>query len=780
MTHQGSCDHQELLMNRRKVPSAEPRAIAASKQPVSPSAETVPVVSARDRLPKSGVYLTWAVCVFLVLAVVLVFGGTVQFDFVNYDDGILVYENPMVSRGLSREGVIWAFTTSVANMWYPLTWISYMLDSQFCGTKPWGYHATNVLLHAATSVILFLFLRRATGNFWASALVAAVFAIHPLRAEAVAWVGERKSPLSGLFFVATIAAYISFAQRPLSLLRYLAVAGLFTLGLLAKPTLVTLPFLFLLLDYWPLGRWRPARPGPDSAATPDASRGGESILLLVLEKVPLFMLSIACGVAAVLSQAGNIAPLNNVSLGARIANALISYVVYLRQFFWPTGLAAFYPQPDGHPAWQAGAAFCLLAAISLIALWAWHKQPALFVGWFWYLGTMLPTSGLVQIGSHARADRYTYLPHIGLGLAIVWLLRGAVERLCGHWPSRRGIVAAAACLVIAGLMACAWQQVSYWQNSMRLWTHALDCTTGNVIAHCNLGLALADRGDFDNAIDHYHKALDIYPDDVECLNNLGLALAGRGQLKDAIACYARAVEIKPRFALAHNNLGIALAGSGRVDDAMREFHQALECTPDLATAHFNLGFALAGRRQFDAAIPEYREAVKIAPRVLSNHYCLALALAGRGKAGDLEEAIAEYGKVLEIDPDFVAAHIDLGVALERSGRADEAIGHYRRVLEIDPNYPEAHNNLGLILAKRREFDAAVAHFQQALKTWPDYLEAHFNLGIVLAQTGKPDEAQEHYQKALALAIARKDQRLADAIRARAARRPPPAPPVKQP
>ncbi len=347
------------------------------------------------------------------------FGQTVRYDFVNYDDDLLVYENPVVMRGFTAQGVYWAFTTSVAHMWYPLTWISYMADSQIFGTKPWGYHLTNVLLHAATSVILFVALRRMTGNLWASALVAALFAIHPLRAEAVAWVGERKSPLSGLFFASTLAAYFEFTRRPLSLARYLAVVGLFSLGLLAKPTLVTLPFLLLLLDYWPLGRWRL-----------------ESALLLVLEKVPLLVLSVACCVAAVVSQTGNIAPLNAVPIPARIANALVSCTVYLGQFFWPVGLAAFYPRPETYPAWQVAGSVLVLAAVSLAALAAWRKQPAMLVGWLWYLGMLLPTSGLVQIEAHARADRYTYLPQIGQYILMVWGAHWFVEQLWGDWQWR--------------------------------------------------------------------------------------------------------------------------------------------------------------------------------------------------------------------------------------------------------------------------------------------------------------------------------------------------------
>jgi protein O-mannosyl-transferase len=703
------------------------------------------------------------VCLLLILAVALVFGGAVRNEFVNYDDDLLVYGNPVVAQGLTAHGIAWACTANVANMWYPLTLVSYMLDTQVFGTKPWGYHFTSVLLHAAASVLLFLVLRRATGTTWSSALVATLFAVHPLGTEAVEWVGERKSPLSGFFFVATIGAYFAFARRPLSILRYLATASLFTLGLLAKPTLVTLPCLLLLLDYWPLGRWQPARSGALASQSGEHSRKSESAFLLVLEKVPFFVLSIVCSVAAVRSQAGNIAPLQYLTVSTRIANALISYVIYVGEFFWPVGLAPFYPQSESHPAWQVAGALGLMAAISLAAVLAWRQLPALVVGWLWFLGTMLPTSGLVQIGSHARADRYMYLPQIGLGIAVVWTLRAGLERICGKGRVPRGSVSVAAALAVAALMACAWQQASYWRDSVRLWTHALACTCDNAVANLNLGMALAERGDIDAAIAQYRRVLAIRPDDAEALSNLGNVLCDRGQFDEAVASCRKAVEAKPGFAMAHNNLGVALVGRGDFDEAISQFREAMELKPDLASAHFNLGLALEHRGQLEPAIAQFRMVTDLTPAAVGGHFCLARAYAARG---ELDAAVVEYRKALDIEPDFLSAHINLGVVLDRRGEDDEAIVHYRRVLAIDPDYNEAHNNLGLILAKRGEVDAAAAHFRAAMKTRPDYLEARYNLGSLLAGAGRPAEALVQYRAALDLAVARKNRPLAGAIRAR--------------
>ncbi len=716
--------------------------------------EAAPLPPAPIQVRPGSAYAAPAVCSILFLAVILVFGTTLLYDFVNYDDDVLVYDNPMVARGVTAKGLVWAFTTSGLNMWYPVTWISYMLDSQLYGLKPWGYHLTNVLLHAATSVILFLALRRMTGNLWASALVALLFAIHPLRAEAVAWVGERKTPLSGLFFVSTIAAYSAYARHPFSLVRYLLMAAIFALGLLAKPSLVTLPFVLLLLDYWPLGRagsrergagghhvpmvgeQESAGKNPSFSPLPDPLRGCPacSLLSLLVEKIPLLLLSAGCSVAAVLSQAGNVQSLQSVPVPARIANSLISYAVYLGQFVWPIKLAVFYPRPENLPAWQVAGAFLVLTTVSLAALMSWRKQPAVLVGWLWYLGTLVPMIGLVPIGSHARADRYTYLPQIGLCIALVWGAYWGLERLWGDWVSRRWLCGVAGALLLAGLMVCAWQQTSYWQNSERLWTHALACTSNNVVADLNLGVALADCGQVDEAIVHFRKALELMPDCADAHNGLAAALAARGQIDDAITHYRKALEIKPDYAQAHNNLAAALAGCQRIDEAVAQFQKALEIKPYYAEAHYNLGLALAGRGQIDEAIGHYRKALQIKPDYAQAHYSLGNALIG---CGQVEEAMVQYRKALEIRPDYAEAHSSLGVALAGCGRLDEAVAHYRKALEINPDDVEAHYNLGTALIGRGQVDEAILHYRKVLKIKPDDVGALNNIAWLRATHSDP-------------------------------------------
>jgi Flp pilus assembly protein TadD len=693
----------------------------------------------------------WAVCGLLALLVTLVFGQTVRYDFVNYDDGTLVYDNPMVTRGLSVQGIGSAFTANVANMWYPLTLISYMLDTQMYGPKPWGYHLTNVFLHAATSIILFLALRRMTGDLWASAMVALVFAIHPLRCEAVAWVGERKSPLSGLFFVSTIAAYVAYARRPFSLARYLAVAALFTLGLLAKPSLVTLPLVLLLLDYWPLGRVQGAggvprgtcaagrRVGERGAGSREQGRKGErekggvptkwvggegenlagspapflpfspaslqfsmpiTFLWLVLEKIPLLLLSAACSVAAVLSQSGNIATLTSVPIPARIANAVISYAVYLRQFFWPAGLAAVYPRSEDMPAWQVGVTCVVLAVLSAVALMSWRRQPAVLAGWLWYLGTLVPMIGLVPIGDHARADRYTYLPQIGLGIAVVWGVRWGVRLLLGQGPLGRRLCGAGGALLVAGLTACAWRQTTYWQNSETLWTHTLACTSKNFVAQRGLGVDLAEHGRLDEAIARYQQALEINPD----------------------------------YDCAYLNLGLALARRGQVDEAVGQYEKALTINPDYALAHYSLGHALMER-------------------------------------GEIDKAIGHYRKAIEIKPDDVDAHYSVGNALIARGQVDEALAHFQRALEIKPDDAAILNNVAWIRAtnpdpKFRNGVEAVTLAQRAIKLTSSDTNSLDTLAAAYAETGRFRDAVRTANEAVQQATAEGNRRLADSLRKR--------------
>ena len=597
-------------------------------------------------------YTVTAICVFLLLAVALVFGQTVGYEFVNYDDHQYVYENPQVTGGLIARGIAWAFTSGHANNWHPLTWLSHMLDVQVYGLNAGGHHLTNVLLHAAATILLFLVLWRMTGFLWRSAFVAAVFAVHPLRVESVAWVAERKDVLSGLFFMLTLWAYVGYARRPFSLGRYLTVTVLFGLGLMAKPMLVTLPLVLLLLDYWPLGRM----------GLPAAGRSSPFSRRVVIEKLPMLPLAAASCVATFIAQGEAVIPVDVIPISSRIANALVSYIAYIGKFFYPMGLAVLYPHPGGGlPIWEVVASTLLLTGISAAAL-AWRRRfPYLFVGWFWYVGMLVPVIGLVQVGSHSMADRYTYMPQIGLCLSVTW----GVAQLAASWRHRRRVCGVTSALVVLVLMGLAWRQTSYWQDSETLWNHALACTANNYIVHNNIGNTLVGLGRLDAAIAHYQKALEIKPEFAAAHNNLGNVLTEIGQFDAAVAHCQRALEIKPDFAAAHNNIGNALVGIGQVDMAIAHYRRALEIQPDYARAHYNLGNTLAGRGQVDVAITHFQKALEIEPDDAEAHNNLGVAMYGRGH---VDAAIAHFHKALAIKPDYAEARYNLNLALRQEGR----------------------------------------------------------------------------------------------------------------
>jgi tetratricopeptide (TPR) repeat protein len=618
-------------------------------------------------------------CGFLLLATGLVFGQTVRHAFVNLDDNVYVYENPHVSRGLSVPGFVWAFSHSHVANWHPLTWISLMLDCQLYGLYAGGHHLTNVLLHAATAILLLLVLRRMTGSLWPSLFVAASFAIHPLRAESVAWVTERKDVLSGLFFLLTIAAYVRYVRRPFSLTRYVAVTAIFVLGLMAKPMLVTLPLVLLLLDYWPLGRFPFRWP-------------------LLIEKLPLFALAAVSCALTFAAQGESLALNEHLSWAWRIGNALISYVVYLGHFLYPAGLAALYPRtgPD-LPLGKLCLAILILAGITAAAWIGRKKCPYLLVGWLWYLVMMAPVIGVVLVGLETMADRFTYLPQIGLAVALAY---GAADAL-RFWPSRRSLGAAASALVLGIFMGAAWRQTSFWSDSQTLWTHTLACTSQNSAAHNAFANALVDGGRMDDAVAHYRKAIEIRPTYAAAHFNLGVALAGLGRPDEAVEQYRETIAIKPDDAKAQNNLGNAFLAWGQLDRAMAHCREALKIDPDFAEAHYNLGNALFAGGRLDEAMAQYRSALASRPDFAEASYNLGLALVRRGR---LDQAIAQYRQALAVRPDFAEVHNSLGLALASSGQCDEAAAHYRRALEIRPGFVEARNNLNRVRAGRQRVE----------------------------------------------------------------------------
>jgi tetratricopeptide (TPR) repeat protein len=602
----------------------------------------------------------------LLLATFAVYARTVNFDFVNFDDPDYVTANPHVRGGFTAANVTWAFTSGDAANWFPLTRLSHMLDYQLFGMAGRWHHLGNVVLHAVSVLLLFAFLHRATRRLWLSAWVAFLFALHPLHVESVAWVAERKDVLSTAFAMLALWSYVHWAEQP-SPRRYLLVLAAFGLGLMAKPMIVTVPLIFVLLDIWPLGRgprWR--------------------------EKLPLLAMAGASAVITLLVQeaSGAVRTAEQFPLPLRLENAAVSCVLFLFQWFWPARLAVFYPYPAEIPLWRAAAATITIAAVSIVALRSIRRRSYLAVGWFWYLIMLAPVIGLVQVGAQAHADRYTYMPAIGISIMLAWSAAEFLTRL----PRARPAIIALAAASSAVAAAVTWVQLGSWRDSRTLFQHAVDVTANNYLAHHNLGDALAEMPD------------------------------GADQ---AIAQFQAALKIKPNYLRAHTDLGSAYAKVGRFSDSMAEFRAAIAIDPDLAIPHNNLGNTYAQLGMWNEAISEYQTALRLDPEyagarnsLAEAEYSLGLALA---KAGRKSEAAGHLEAALRARPDYPEAHNNLGVVLSQDpARIDEAIDHFEAALRLDPNYADAHVNLGLALSLLPgRIPDAIAHLEAAERIQPD-------------------------------------------------------------
>ncbi|MBW2174431.1 MAG: tetratricopeptide repeat protein [Deltaproteobacteria bacterium] len=528
------------------------------------------------------------VSIVLIAVTLVAFWEVPRHDFVNYDDNLYVTDNRQVQDGLTGKGVLWAFTATHASNWHPLTWLSHMLDCQIFGLKPFGHHLTSIVLHVGNVLLLFLVFRQMTGALWQCLFVSALFAVHPLHVESVAWVSERKDVLSTFFWILTMWAYIRYVECP-KLSRYLLALLTFSMGLLSKPMLVTLPFVLLLLDYWPLKRLTKASSKDAARRQIPQPRNLNQMsysLRLVREKIPFFVLSGASCVVTFFAQqhGGSVSSPDLIPIGTRIANGLISYVVYIEKTMWPINLAAIYPFAWDLPLWQVAAAGLFLICMSILVIRQRKRLPYLPVGWFWYLGTLVPVIGLVQVGPQAMADRYTYIPHIGLFLMLAWWCADLSKR----WRYQKVLLGMSTSLILVGLTITTRVQASHWKNSITLFEHTSSITASNALAHYNLGTALGEAGQMEKAIFHLSKAVRIRPHYGQAHYNLGLCLSKQGRLELAVSHYRKALKIMPDDEKAHNNLGTLLAQQGRLDEAIDHFSEALRIRPDFAEAQNNL------------------------------------------------------------------------------------------------------------------------------------------------------------------------------------------------
>lgn len=623
----------------------------------------------------------WLLGVSLVLAAITiaVYAPVGHFGFLKWDDQAYVTENAHVLGGLSWRSVAWAFTSNVNGNWHPVTMLSHLLDVQLFGTRPGPHHITNVALHVANTILLFVFLHRITGAMWRSACVAALFAVHPLHVESVVWVAERKDVLSTLLLMLTLWAYVAYLRpKRFTIARYLVVLGLFALALMAKPMVVTLPVVMLLLDVWPLRRV--------------TMRDRSGWALVVVEKVPLVMLAGAATVAAIVTQqgAGAMRSLAAVPWADRLANAVVAYAAYVGAAFWPTRLSAFYSRDWMLPAWPILASAVVLAAISAVAIRVRRDHPYVLVGWLWYLVTLAPVIGFIQVGAQARADRYTYVPLIGLAIMVVWGVPEIVTRVVS-WRVRRIALPAAAVAVIALSTLLARAQVWYWADDVTLWRHAVAVTDRNYMAYNLLGLAFRDRGRWDDALANY----------------------------DIAERYAPPLD-REFAAIVNDNAGFALMKQGRIDLALAKFQSALEAKPDLFEARNDMAAALMTLGRAADAIPHLGEALRVEPQSAEAHNGLGAALAMQGQEA---QAILEYQAALRIDPKLAIAHANLAIVFIHQGKTTEAIGELLSALLLEPDHAVWQYNVAVLLAKEGRIDDAVPHLQAALRLNPDFAEA---------------------------------------------------------
>ncbi len=624
-----------------------------------------------------------AAAVILSLCLAVYF-RTMFADFINFDDDAYVYENPNVLGGLSLKGIYWALTAVYSSNWHPLTWISHQLDVSLFGPNAAGHHAVNVLLHSANSVILFLFLRQLTGAFWRSAVVAAVFAVHPVHVESVAWISERKDVLSTLFWLLSSTFYVRWvkeASGSTGRRYYLLALGLFAAGLASKPMVVTLPFVFLLLDLWPLGRAGSISPSV--------------IWKLVREKLPFFALSGASAVITVVAQgsSGAIQSTNVIPFNDRLANAIVSYVKYVAVMFYPTGLGVWYPFESGLGLPMVAGSVILLVAITAATLYQFRSRPYLFTGWFWFVGTLVPVIGILQVGRQSMADRYTYIPHIGLSIALVWL---GSELLAKARIDRR-IPAAAIGIIILLLTVVAFNQASYWQNSETIYRRTLSIAPKNYLIKNNYCNYLERKNRLDEAAAQCEAAIADDGSIPDAYNNLGTVRMKQNRFEDARTAFLGAVERKPDYVFALANLANVSANLGDIDAAAAALDKAVQSDTGgffdnarIQEVYFNLGAAAMKQKRYDRSAEFFR-------------------------------------KVIDAVPTNVDAHRNLGLSLHMQGRSAEGIRELEETLRKYPNSAESYNTLGLIYADRGQKQEAGANFQKALSINPNFVQAQANL-----------------------------------------------------
>jgi tetratricopeptide (TPR) repeat protein len=671
----------------------------------------------------------------LITLIFIIYTQVLHFGFANIDDSVYVTQNSHVLGGLSAEGLKWAFTSTFAGFWHPITWLSLMLDAQIYGSWAGGYHLTNLLLHVVSSLMLFMIFRRMTGSFWRSGFVAALFALHPLHVESVAWIGERKDVLSAFWGMLTIYAYVYYAERP-GIKRYLLFFIFFFLGLMSKPMLVTMPFLLLLLDYWPLDRIF-FRVKSSEIITSD-KKGfvipkPASIRRVILEKIPLFILIIPISIVTFFAERkfGALPTMESLPMDMRMYNALISYIRYIEKTIVPINLSVYYPHPGIWPVWQVISAGSTIILLSVFVFRKINRYPYLTVGWLWYLGTLVPVIGLIQVGPCSMADRYTYIPLIGLFIMVAW----GVPDLVRRWPHKKAVLNFSALLLIIIFSVLSWQRCKLWGDNYLLWDDVLKkyniSSIGNIrenrrmaFAYNFRGLGYAEKGNYRQAIDDYNVALKINRQYEEALNNRANAYRMIGQNDLALQDFKQTITINPKFADAYYNRGILYLEMNHLDNAVADFTTAINIDPDMADYFNNRGVALRLKGEYEKSFADFNHALKI-------NQNFAEAYFNRGIIYHLHKqyfpAIANFTEALKIKPRYTDAYFNRGVSFAFLGKYDDAIGDFQQVLNINANYIPALENLGSLLKKMKRYEESSAQYKKILQIKPNDHNALENL-----------------------------------------------------
>ena len=643
-------------------------------------------------------------CLLLAATTAAVYAPVLDHDFVSLDDRAYVTENPHVRAGFTAASLSWAATTFHVSNWHPLTWMSHMLDVELYGLGSGGHHLSAMLLHILNTLLLFGILNRAGppgAPGWPHACVAALFALHPLHVESVAWISERKDVLSTALGLLSIWAYVAFARRG-GVLWYLLAIGAMASSLCAKAMLVTLPFLFMLLDYWPLGRWRRRH----------------RLVALCVEKIPFLLLScLSATVTYVAQSADSVADLQGLPLPVRLGNAVVSYASYIGKTIWPSDLSVLYPHPTmpgsaPWSAWQITGSAALLLALSCLAIVTARRRPWVIVGWLWFVGLLVPVNGLVQVGFQAMADRYTYLPLVGLFMIVAWGGHDLAGRFTWHRARMRGAMAAVAMVLLTACVVRSRHQVSYWRNSIALYGQALRVTPDNPIMLRSMGQVLQEAGRFEAAILNLRRAVDISPHYPEALLHLAYTQQVAGRLDEAMRLYRRILRIDPGHVTARTLLGDLLQWRGAHDEALAQYDQALRADPRHGPAHYGLGRVLHRQGELDKAIHHLRQAAQLLRDAAQVHHELGLALQARG---EVAKAIERFGVAIRLDPSSARTHYDLATALRRQGALAESVRHYRAALRLAPREPRVHTGLAAALAAAGQIDEARRIVHRALE-----------------------------------------------------------------